>query len=78
MRDIDIYLNAMSSYYDEKTKELIKNISTDELEFMMNRYCGPSNKILSEKYFGFPISKKIVKEELDNRYLEKFLLDSDN
>lgn len=55
-------------------RELLSNMSLDELSYTLGRYCGPSNIMLCEKKYGFVIPKDMVEKELENRALEELLL----
>lgn len=56
-----------------KIKELLSNMSLDELSYTLGRYCGPSNIMLCEKKYGFVIPKDMVEKELETRAIEDIL-----
>lgn len=57
-----------------KIRELLSNMSLDELSYTLGRYCGPSNIMLCEKKYGFVIPKDMVEKELETRALEDIFL----
>lgn len=56
-----------------KIRELLSNMSLDELSYTLGRYCGPSNIMLCEKKYGFVIPKDMVEKELETRAIEDIL-----
>lgn len=57
-----------------KAREVLRNTPYDELSYILGRYCGPSNQILSEKKYGFIMPKDLVEKEIFDRTAEEFLL----
>ena len=49
------------------TKELLKNLSVDELHYAIGRYCGPHNELLSYKKYGIVLDQKEVENEIFER-----------
>lgn len=63
--------------FRRKVKEMVANMSTEELSFTLGRYCGPGNIFLSEKKFGFVMPKDIVEKELQNRMFEQAFFETE-
>ncbi len=57
--------------FKEKAMKILAGIPTDELPWIINRFCGPSNCILSEKKFGCELNKEWVLEEQQRRLDEE-------
>ena len=57
----------------EKARAYLLNASLEELSYILGRYCGPSNQILSEKKFGYIMPKDLVERELADRSIEEYL-----
>lgn len=47
----------------EKRRAILAQFATNELHWVISRYCGPNNSILSEKKFGFILNTDDVIEE---------------
>jgi hypothetical protein len=63
---------------EEKTQKLLLDKTTEELSYILGRYCGPSNTLLCEKQFGFILSQKIVQQLIVKNSIDDWLLsDSD-
>ena len=58
-----------------KVREFLSSQSLDELSYILGRYCGPSNQILSDKKFGYTMPKDLVEAELITRSMEESLFD---
>lgn len=59
-----------------KIREFLATQSLEELSYILGRYCGPSNKFLSDKKFGYSMPKDLVEQELATRSMEQFLFDT--
>lgn len=57
-----------------KAREFLRTVSLEELSYILGRYCGPSNIILSEKKFGYTMPQDLVMREIAERSLEEHLL----
>lgn len=58
----------------QKTRDALKSKSTEELSYILGRYCGPHNTILCEKEFGFLLHKSTVEEMMSNKSFEEYVL----
>lgn len=59
-------------------REWARNLSYDELSYNIGRFCGPNNKILREKEFGYQLAEALgtlLQEELLSREIDKILTD---
>lgn len=50
-------------------EEYLAGLSIDDLTWILNRFCGANNYLISVKKFGFPMPKKLVEQELMERIL---------
>lgn len=50
-------------------RALLQAMPLNELEWVLNRYCGPHNMILSMKKFNCELQKAWVEEEIIDRHL---------
>jgi|GEM_PF-5723066 len=58
----------------DRIKALLHAMPLGELHWVLNRYCGPHNSILSVKKFDCELQKAWVEDEI----IERTLFDSDN
>lgn len=59
---------------DHRKKQVINKIMEDckdlnEIEYIINRYCGPNNEILCRKVYGVQLYPKDLYEALAERVL---------
>lgn len=62
----------------EQLNHLLKESSTDELNYLLNLYYGPSKLILREKVFGYELAQKVqrlISDELAYRSIDNILLE---
>lgn len=77
------YENLMSKFTsisDGKLRESVKNMSLDELKYILNRYCGPHNMLLRIKKFNSLSSSelsRIIHDEIASREIDA-MLSTDN
>lgn len=57
----------------QRTKDMCENLPADELSYLFGRFCGPNNRLISEKKYGFHLSSIAIKEIIFNRELEDAL-----
>lgn len=53
----------------EKIKQIVSNMTMDELYIALGRYCGPNNMILSQRKYGVHLSTEIVESEIAERLI---------
>lgn len=56
------------------TEELIKNLSTKELENLLEDYCNPHAWLKSRKKFGFSLDRALIKRTIIDQTIEDILL----
>jgi len=61
-----------------KIREYLNTLPLEELSYLLGRYCGPHNQILSEKKFGYIMPKSLVEQELATRSMERTLFGVDD
>jgi hypothetical protein len=58
--------------------DFVRTLTLEELNFVLNRYCGPHNLLLREKIFGRCSNKdlqRLINNEIADRMLGDILLD---
>ena len=58
-----------------KTREIIEGMSSDDLSYVLGRYCGPHNILISERTYGFILDKKTVEAAHAETAMEEILFD---
>lgn len=53
----------------EHVEEYLASLSVNDLTWILNRFCGSNNYLISMKKFGFPMPQKLVEQELMERIL---------
>lgn len=61
--------------FRDRVRTFLATQTEDELSYLLGRYCGPSNRILSEKKFGYIMPRDLVEQELISRSLENAIFD---
>ena len=57
----------------QRTIDVVRKMSLDEISYTLGRYCGRSNTFLCEKKFGFVLIPELVEQELKDRTVEDAL-----
>lgn len=47
----------------------LAELSMDDLNWVLSRFCGPNNYLLSIKKYGFAMPKELVEQEIFERLL---------
>ena len=71
------YERDRAKAYEEfrnEVREFLKTQSQEELSYILGRYCGRNNQILSDKKFGYIMPEDLVKEALEERMFEDAFL----
>lgn len=66
-------LKAFEEFRNE-VREFLKTQTQEELSYILGRYCGRSNYILSEKKFGYHMPQDLVQEALEQKAFEDAFL----
>lgn len=61
----------------ERTRALVAGMSYDDLSYLLGRYCGPYNRFLSDKKFGFTLNERVVREALTSMDFERAFFNDD-
>jgi len=61
----------------ENTLQVIKDLSVEEMLFIIGRYCGPHNSLLCEKKYNCILSKEVIEKYIGDKLMDD-LLSSDS
>jgi uncharacterized protein YaaR (DUF327 family) len=70
--------NEKIEQFRAQVRTELENKTSQELSYILGRFCGPGNILLSEKHFGYIIPKDIVEELFLQKLLEENILGSES
>lgn len=63
--------------FRSKVIAYLETQSLEDISYILGRYCGPSNQLLSEKKYGYVMPKDVVENYFKTRIMEEALFGTD-